>query len=521
MTDEKNSTTEDQDDQPEPSFEQTSSFTPVPRRSEGWDPDAKSDQPVAAPWERAAGADTPHVAGDDGSVPAETSTPSPSTPPPTTPAAEAPPGGAQSGGAHARKEPESPNAASTSTPSGPSSGGPSPTGPNLDQPTENIVLPPGGLPGPAAGEHPDFLATSQFAPVQRPQAPQAQYGYPPQTGDAVPPWHQAGYDYQQPDGLAAAPPQPPAAPPTIDEVGLARDTRKPPTKGWRKLVYRMTGGSITPTESADEIALKALTERVQHPVNGDYRVAVLSLKGGVGKTTTTVGLGATFASLRGDRVIAVDANPDFGTLAQRGPQQTRSTVRDLLHDEAIHRYSDVRAYTSQAPSRLEIIASERDPAVSEAFSADDYTGVMKVLQRFYNIILTDCGTGLMHSAMKSVLDEANAIVLVSSPAIDAARSASATLDWLDLHGYGRLVQRAVVVLSSSRPGAPTVDVDQLTQHFLGRTRAVHRIPFDDHLAEGAEVDLDLLSPKTRRAFVELAATVADDFGVPHVLHETP
>ena len=55
--------------------------------------------------------------------------------------------------------------------------------------------------------------------------------------------------------------------------------------------------------------------RVRTPVaGGHHRVAVLSLKGGVGKTTTAVGLGATFATLRGDRVIAVDANPDRGTL---------------------------------------------------------------------------------------------------------------------------------------------------------------------------------------------------------------
>jgi MinD-like ATPase involved in chromosome partitioning or flagellar assembly len=40
---------------------------------------------------------------------------------------------------------------------------------------------------------------------------------------------------------------------------------------------------------------------------------------------------------------------------------------------------------------------------------------------------------------------------------------------------------------------------------------VQQIPFDDHLAEGAEVDLDLLGKQTRRALVEMAATVADDF----------
>src|SRR5205807_2077648 len=75
----------------------------------------------------------------------------------------------------------------------------------------------------------------------------------------------------------------------------------------------------------------------------------------------------------GDRVIAVDANPDRGTLSGKIPLETTATVRHLLRDAArITRYSDIRAYTSQGPSRLEVLASEQDPAVSEAFNEDDY-----------------------------------------------------------------------------------------------------------------------------------------------------
>lgn len=299
--------------------------------------------------------------------------------------------------------------------------------------------------------------------------------------------------------------------PSIDIASNPRRVRPVPQSGWRRAVHVASAGTINPGESPDSIALRLLTERINRPVRGDYRIAILSLKGGVGKTTTTIGLGSTFASLRGDRVIAVDANPDLGTLAQRVPQQTRATVRDLLMNPGIGRYSDVRPFTSQAPSRLEILASERDPAVSEAFSADDYRGAVAILQRFYNIILTDCGTGLMHSAMDGVLGLANCLVLVSSPAVDAAKSAAATLDWLSLHGWDHLVRSSVVVISSARPGSSTLDLHQLTQHFLSRCRAVQVVPFDDHLAEGSEIDLDLLNKKTRRAFVQLAATVADDF----------
>lgn len=297
--------------------------------------------------------------------------------------------------------------------------------------------------------------------------------------------------------------------PSYNELGLIRRAKPLPQAGWRKAVHRATG--LNPGESEKETRRSALIVRVNQPVRGDYSIAVLSQKGGVGKTTTTVGLGATFAATRGDRVIAVDANPDFGTLAQRGPDQSRSTVRDLLLDENIYRYSDIRRHTSQSSSRLEILASERDPATSEAFSEADYRGVIRLLQRFYNIILTDCGTGLVHSVMKGVLDEADAIILVASPAIDSARSALATLDWLEHHGYAHLVPTATVVVSAARPGTMSLDVDILAKHFLTRVRAFHVIPFDDHLAQGSEVILDLMSRKARQTFLELAATVADGF----------
>ncbi|WP_044507118.1 MinD/ParA family ATP-binding protein [Gordonia sp. KTR9] len=379
----------------------------------------------------------------------------------------------------------------------------------------------GPAPTPGMSPHhvdPRFAPPGSPVPAPHPGDPgPAHQSVPPTPVGHQPPPH-AGPVPVGPGPAPAFPGQPmqhgygpPPGGPSLDEVALIRKARRAPSRGWRRAVHTLSAGAINPGESQGDIEFQQLLERVNRPVRGDYRIAVLSLKGGVGKTTTTVGLGSTFASLRGDRVIAVDANPDLGTLAQRIPQQTRSTVRDLLADENVYRYSDVRAHTSQAPSRLEVLASERDPAMAEAFNEEEYRGVITVLQRFYNIIITDCGTGLSHSAMNGVLDLANTIILVSSPALDGARSAGATLDWLEAHGFGHLVSRAVVVLSSSRPGSSTIDTDQLGQHFLTRCRAVHKIPFDDHLAEGADVDLELMSKPTKRSFVELAATIADDF----------
>ncbi len=317
----------------------------------------------------------------------------------------------------------------------------------------------------------------------------------------------------------AVPPEPTASdpPPYLDlsTVALLGKARRAPSAGWRKWVYWGSGRLIDPGESPKVVRHDTLVAQVQRPLRGCYRIAVLSQKGGVGKTTVTATLGATLASTRGDRVVAVDANPDRGTLSQKVPLETPATVRHLLRDaEGIASYSDVRHYTSQGPSRLEILASESDPAVSEAYSSDDYARTLEVLERFYSLVLTDCGTGMLHSAMSAVIDKADVLVVISSGSVDGARSASATLDWLDAHGHEDMVSNSIAVINGvrRRSGRGTkVDLNKVVDHFARRCRSVCQVPFDPHLEEGAEISLDRLKPETREALVELAAVVAQGF----------
>jgi MinD-like ATPase involved in chromosome partitioning or flagellar assembly len=303
-------------------------------------------------------------------------------------------------------------------------------------------------------------------------------------------------------------------PPYLDlsTVALLGHSKRAPSHGWRKWLYLASFKLLNVGESPKDIRREALIAQAQQPLRGCHRIAVLSLKGGVGKTTVTATLGATLASVRGDRVIAVDANPDRGTLSEKVPLETPATVRHLLRDaEGIEAYSDVRKYTSQGSSRLEVLASESDPAVSEAFSSDDYTRVLEVLERFYGLVLTDCGTGLMHSAMGAVLARADALIVVSSGSVDGARSASATLDWLDAHGHEDMVRSSIAVINAVRPRSGKVDMTKVVDHFSRRCRAVVEVPFDPHLEEGAEISLERLKPQTREALLELAGLVGAGF----------
>ncbi|WP_240796519.1 SCO5717 family growth-regulating ATPase [Streptomyces sp. RFCAC02] len=266
------------------------------------------------------------------------------------------------------------------------------------------------------------------------------------------------------------------------------------------------GGKAAEEERQRKLSL------IRTPVLSCYRIAVISLKGGVGKTTTTTALGSTLASERQDKVIAIDANPDAGTLGRRVRRETGATIRDLVGAiPYLHSYMDIRRFTSQAPSGLEILANDVDPAISTAFNDEDYRRVIEVLGKQYPIILTDSGTGLLYSAMRGVLDLAHQLIIVSTPSVDGASSASTTLDWLSAHGYGELVRRSITVISGVRETGRMVKVEDIVAHFRTRCRGVIVAPFDEHLAAGAELELDLMRPKTRQAYFDLAALIAEDF----------
>ncbi|MCW0215303.1 MAG: MinD/ParA family protein [Pseudonocardia sp.] len=310
-------------------------------------------------------------------------------------------------------------------------------------------------------------------------------------------------------------PRPPARPEVsaaeLTEAAIVRDRGDRPSRGWRGALYRFTGGALNPGIGAEERARHDQLRRIRRPLPGSHRIAVTSIKGGVGKTTVSACLGLVLAETRGDRVIALDANPDAGTLSDRLTGEAAVTVRSLLDNiDRTRSLTDVARYTSLA-GRLQVLASEQDPAMSEAFDREEYEQVVAVLTRFYNIVITDSGTGLVHSAMEGTLALADSLVVVGAPTVDGASRASKTLDWLIAHGYPERVADAVVVLSCDRTSAE-VDGARVREHFASRCRAVVEIPHDPHLATGGRIELDRLRPATRDAFGELAAHLADGFG---------
>ncbi|MEV7728500.1 MinD/ParA family protein [Streptomyces sp. NPDC087917] len=417
----------------------------------------------------------------------------PATPPRATPPAGAPaePAGgtvateAAAEVAPAEPEPRPEPAATAETPAEPAAEAPAdapaePTSEATAEPTP--AAPPAADPGPPPAPAP----TAAPAPTPAPPAP------------ASPP--------------TPAPEHPGRPGGAVIELGRAADLELSSDR-----LLRRPGGSRWPRGGLSALRAggrshEARIEAIRTPLRRCHRIAVISLKGGVSKTTTTMVLGSILAAERSDRVLALDANPDSGTLGRRVRRQTPATIRTFVTAlPEIRTYMDIRQFTSQASSGLEVLANDSDPAVSRTFNDTDYRQAMEVLSGQYPLVLTDSGTGLLYSAMRGVLDLADQLVVVATASVDGATSASMTLDWLEAHGYRQLVERSVTVISRVRDAGRVVREDYVVEHFASRCRAVVSIPFDPHLAQGAEVDLTQLRKPTRAAYYELAAHVGQGF----------
>jgi len=294
----------------------------------------------------------------------------------------------------------------------------------------------------------------------------------------------------------------------LDTKGKRRNA---PEGGWQRFVYTASLHLVNLGDSQKVRERKAVDARIDRQFEGSARfVPVLTRKGGVGKTTITTLMGMAMADVREDRVVAIDANPDRGTLAERINKQTRSTVRDVVtRAPSISNFTDFSTLVSRDETRLDVLASDSDPLLSEAFDENDYNVVADLTERYYSIVLTDCGTGIVHSVMRATLQRADSIVIVSGGSVDEARLASETLTWLEANGYGDLVRNAVVALNTATQGTNLVKLEEIEAHFRSRVREIVRVPYDPHLAAGSVVNYRELKPLTRNAARELAALVAD------------
>ena len=378
-------------------------------------------------------------------------------------------------------------------------------------PPQFLPAPPPPTNGPAFHGEPQHVsppATPHYSPAPGASPGGAQGGHPgtPHGGYAGP-----GSDAQQrrppPDDKREVSVGDLRA--QIRESQVAPPYKPVPQMGWRKGLHRFTRVNLG--LSREEREWNDLDRRLTVDLRGNYVIAVMGAKGGVNKTTAAICIGMALKQYRDEKIVAIDANPASGNLASRIKEPSTMSWRGLINDPNLRQYRDFRVYMGKDhKTGLEVLGS--DPG-DEVLTGNDLVKAWQRLQVQYPIAIIDCGNQIRDDITHAILQSlpVDAIVVPSTTRVDGARGAAETLNWLLTHGYPHLVRQAVVVVSNINKVHASHQVRGLHEDFQKAVRAVHDMPFDQHLSDAVAIEFWRLRPATQRAYIEAAASLVDGF----------
>lgn len=299
---------------------------------------------------------------------------------------------------------------------------------------------------------------------------------------------------------------------TMRITDLAAPRKIPPGSGCRKFIYKISLHKINPGESPAERHYRDLQARIRRHIRRHFVITVVSGKGGVGVTTMAACIGGVFRECRPQNVIAIDAVPGFGTLADRIDESPPGDYSAIINDTDVQGYADIREHLGQNPVGLDVLAGNRTSDQPRPLVPAMFSGVLTRLRRTHTVMIVDTAPDLEHDVMKPVLENTDALVFVSGITADRSRPVLRAVDYLRSQGYHQLVSHSTVIINHADTLTDRDALAYLTERFAKVGATVAMMPFDPHLAKGGIIDtVHELKKTSRLRLFEITAELADKY----------
>lgn len=170
-------------------------------------------------------------------------------------------------------------------------------------------------------------------------------------------------------------------------------------------------------------------------------IAIANQKGGVGKTTTSINLAASFAALE-HKTLVIDADPQANSTSGLGfdPREVSKSIYEIVIDDTDPNDAILKTdieYLSLLPSHIDLVGAE-----IELINMPDREWLMKKslskIKDDYDFIIIDCSPSLGIITVNA-LTAANSIII------------PVQCEYFALEGLGKLLNTIKIVQSNLNP----------------------------------------------------------------------
>ena len=280
---------------------------------------------------------------------------------------------------------------------------------------------------------------------------------------------------------------------------------------------------VAPTIDIERAARDArVTFQIAHGAYNRFAIAVANQKGGVGKSTTAVNLGA-YLALAGARVLVVDLDPQGNASTGLGldHRQIEPSVYDVLMGD-----SDAASAIRQTPVRnLDVLPSTIDLAGAEVELVNAFSRETRLRQALgavrysYDLVFIDCppSLGLLTVNALAAADELLIPIQCEYYALEGLGQLLRNVDLVRVNlNQGLHIGGIVLTMYDGRTRLAEQVVQEVRKHF---TDLVYQtvVPRSVRLSEapGYGVPIALYDPLSRGgiAYRDLALELADRTGL--------
>lgn len=279
---------------------------------------------------------------------------------------------------------------------------------------------------------------------------------------------------------------------------------------WRRLFGLGPSRAALAAARLDEEAWRSERDRklkVTQPLADPLSIAVVSLKGGAGKTPIARALGACLSATRGGGTTVVDLDTG-GTLGVRSRchgGHLGQLVAGLEHLESTNALlSEVtRTMSQQIDSHERVLPGDPNPATP--MTRAEFHRVHGVLERYFDVMVFDTGNSDLAEVWQAAVEGANIVVVPTKWRQDHIATIVTMLRRMNQRGHAP--EGRTVIVGTNGVGEADPEARAMAYEMLSDFPIVE-IPIDPGL-DAPVISWSELLPGTRAAFEALGATTIE------------